>query len=91
MAGAGGVSGVAGAVEMDACSGQNCLDMLEKIMKCEECVKKLRKLLGIPDKNTNWFDLSELNVSKLVFWVIVIILIVAVYELLNTVMMRIRG
>jgi hypothetical protein len=84
----GAASGVSGA---DTCSGQNCLDMLEKIMKCEECVKKLRKLLGIPDKNTNWFDLSEVNVSKLVFWVIVIILIVAVYELLNTVMMRIRG
>lgn len=76
---------------MDTCSGQNCLDMLEKIMKCEECVKKLRKLLGIQDKNSNWFDLSEVNVSKLVFWVIVIILIVAVYELLNTLMARIRG
>ncbi|MEX0595407.1 MAG: hypothetical protein WD512_02825, partial [Candidatus Paceibacterota bacterium] len=85
--GSAGVGGVGG----DTCSGQNCLDMLEKIMKCEDCVKKLRKLLGIPDKNTNWFDLSEVNVSKLVFWVIAIILIVAVYELLNTVMTRIRG
>jgi hypothetical protein len=74
------------------CSSQECLDMFEKIMGCEECVKKLRRLLGIQDRsNDNWFDLSEVNVSKLVFWVIVIILIVAVYELLNTIMARIRG
>lgn len=73
------------------CSSQDCLDMLEKVMKCEECVKKLRRLLGMQDKTDNWFDLTDINVSKLVFWVIVIIMIVAVYELLNTIMSRIRG
>jgi hypothetical protein len=70
------------------CQGKDCMDMLDKIMNCEECMKKLKKLLGANDESLFGFGMPEINLSKLMFWIIVIILIVAVYELLNTLMSR---
>jgi len=75
------------------CGDQECMDMLDRIMKCEECVKKLRNLLGISGNGGSGFfgmEIPEINLSKLMFWVIVVILIVAVYELLNTLFARFR-
>lgn len=76
-----------------SCGGQECMAMLDQIMKCEECVQKLRNLLGISGNSVGGFfgmDIPEINLSKLMFWIIVIILIVAVYELLNTLFARFK-
>ena len=82
---AGVTSGSAGEIN---CDGRDCMEMLDKIMNCEECMKKLKKLLGSSDESFFGFGMPEINLSKLMFWIIVIILIVAVYELLNTIMGR---
>ena len=67
------------------CNDQECMAMLDRIMRCEDCVKKLRNLLGISGNGSpvgGFFgvDIPEINLSKLMFWVIVVVLIVAVYE-----------
>lgn len=74
------------------CSDEHCMSMLNHIMGCQGCVEKLRKLLGT-EESTKILGMAipEINLSKLMFWIILIILIVAVYELLNTLFRRLRG
>lgn len=65
------------------CSDEHCLTQLNHILACEDCVNKLRKLIGGGPTNIMGLELPELNLAKVIFWVVLIFLIVAVYEMLN--------
>jgi len=67
------------------CSDENCMTLLNHILACEKCTDKLKTLLGVSNTGKIMgFQLPNVNLSKLMFWIVLIILIVAVYELLNT-------
>lgn len=73
----------------DMCSDDNCMTMINHIMKCDSCVQKFRKLLGVETSTKILgMEIPEINMTKLMFWVILIILIVAVYELMNSIFKR---
>ena len=72
------------------CSDDNCMNMINHIMKCDGCLEKFRKLLGVESgTKIMGMELPNINMTKLMFWVIMLILIVAVYELINSIFTRI--
>lgn len=82
---------MAGAPIAGDCSDQTCLQLLNHILGCDNCAVKFKKLMNVSKGSGSSFlgiDLPEINLSKLMFWIILIILIVAVYELLNTLFKR---
>jgi hypothetical protein len=65
------------------CSDEHCLTQLNHILACDDCVIKLRKLIGGAPLNVLGLEIPDLNLAKVIFWVVMIFLIVAVYEMLN--------
>lgn len=66
------------------CSDQTCLQFLDHILECEKCATKFRKLMDL-SKGSSF---PEINLQKLMFWIVIVILIIAVYELLNSIFRR---
>lgn len=80
-----------GAPVADYCSDETCLKLLNHILGCENCAVKFKKLMNVSSGGGgNFFgiEIPEINFSKLMFWIIIVILIVAVYELLNSLFRR---
>lgn len=70
------------------CSDEHCLTQLNHILACDDCVMKLRKLIGGGPMNIMGLEIPDLNLAQVIFWVAMIFLIVAVYEMLNRVFNR---
>lgn len=73
------------------CSDQNCMTLLNHILACPGCTDKLKTLLGVSDNRLFGFQLPKINLSKFMFWIVLLIILVAVYELLNTLFRRITN
>jgi len=95
-----------GGIQVDIaqdCSDGTCLKLIGHIMKCPGCKEKLIGLLdlggnrerggeGDVKENFMGFQLPEgVTTSKIIFYIILVILLLAIYELLNSWMNRIRG
>lgn len=71
------------------CDDQTCTQMIGHILDCPACLSKFRQLLGVDTGATLFgIELPKVNITKVIFWTILIILIVAVYELLNGIFRR---
>lgn len=74
-------------VSLGNCDNKTCSKLLDHISTCENCAKKLKKIIGLNNGNFMGIDI---DLSKVIFWLVFIILIVAIYELLNSIMKKIR-
>jgi hypothetical protein len=76
-------------------NNNDCAYSLNHILSCDTCLKKLQKILGVSNNNNNnnnskdtianffGFNITNKVLSKIIFYLIIIIVIVAVYELLS--------
>lgn len=65
-------------------SDKECLDLINHLLSCDNCTAKLKKILQVENTpNVFGFELNQKNLSKLMFYIIVALLVIAVYELLN--------
>jgi len=73
------------------CSDGTCLRLIDHILSCPGCAKKLKQLMRLTESTPFGIDFSNWNVSKVIFWLIVAIIVIAVYEMLNNIFNRLRG
>jgi hypothetical protein len=78
------------------CSDDTCMSLINHILDCDACAAKLNRLMNLGEgsgssSNVLGFNFTNLNMSKVMFYIIVVILVIAVYELLNNIFRRIRG
>ena len=84
--------GIGGLATGSMCSDDECVRLMNHSMGCDNCLNKFKKVLGLSENNGNdllgGIKLPEINVTRMIFWVVMVILIVAVYELLNRMFRR---
>jgi len=71
------------------CSGKQCNDLVQYLLQCPECRKKLLQLLGLNNHSTPGqfvlfgYDLAKLDWQKVLFYILIGIVIIAFYEIFN--------
>ncbi len=70
------------------CSDNTCMSLINHLLSCNNCSNKLRQLLQLTTSSPFGIDMTNWDVSKILFWLIIAIIVIAIYELLNSIFSR---
>jgi hypothetical protein len=73
----------------------DCMKMINHILECEPCAKKMKRIMNmgsnIFETSGGIFEMNGKTISKIILYVIIVIMVIALYEFLNKIRKIIFG